>query len=170
MLGRSYIFQTFVKSGARGSTASHPRCSEASCADKHYQTYLANQRSIVVLSYVTAATRAPEVRKPNSTVIVGRRDITSATAQAPFPYSPTRLIPNSFQFSILATCNAPEARDVIDKQHHEQLNLHTRHHGRQAWFPETPEEDRAVLGQLLRSMHTRRYHRVRAHAHHGHSS
>ena len=87
MLGRSYIFQTFVESGARGSTASHPPCSEASCPDKHYQTYLANQRSSAV----------PDLRhccNNNSTVIVGRRDITSATAQAPSRHISTRLIPN----------------------------------------------------------------------------
>jgi len=36
------------------------------------------------LTYVIAVTRAPEVRNPNSTVIVGRRNITIATAQATF--------------------------------------------------------------------------------------
>ena len=130
MLGRSYIFQTFVKSGAGGSTASHPRCSEASCRISTIRPIWPISDRVRFLTYVTAATRAPDVRKPNSTVIVGRRDITSATAQVPSRYISSRLIPNSFIFRS-STCDAPEARDVIDKQHnHKQLKPHTRHNGR----------------------------------------
>jgi hypothetical protein len=50
------------------------------------------------------------------------------------------------------------------------VNSHIRRNGRQAGRHEAAEEDRALLGQLLRGVHAGRNHCVRAHAHNGHAA